>query len=168
MDANIRRDGEELSSKVQPNMRFHVRVKTINSAGAMGAHQDETKEEKWGDAFRGRRWVRWVRMIYRYSRITWWFCVFVCFCLSLLSLSLLLLEKLSLRFLAALYWIFISFRWTTFQQEQIPNASRQSYCKQFIRNFPSDCFWFGLILNSFFVRVCLLNSATKRRWFAGN
>ena len=33
---------------------------------------------------------------------------------------------------------------------QIASAAH-SYCKQFIRNFSSDCFWFGFILNSFFV-----------------
>ena len=42
--------------KLQPNMRFHVRVKTINSAGESQwvLTKTQTKEEKWGDAFRGR------------------------------------------------------------------------------------------------------------------
>ena len=42
---------------LQPRMPFHVRVRAINSAGQSQwvLLETETKEEKWGDAFRGHR-----------------------------------------------------------------------------------------------------------------
>ena len=58
MDANLRRNRQELFiENLQPKMPFHVRVRAINSAGQSQwvLMETETKEEKWGDAFRGHR-----------------------------------------------------------------------------------------------------------------
>ena len=42
--------------KLQPNMPFHIRIRALNSAGESQwvLTKTQTKEEKWGDHFRGR------------------------------------------------------------------------------------------------------------------